>query len=115
MKSKLFFTVFLLFFQSVFSQTNNPVDDKMNNKIEKEIIELHRFFEDWFNAKIENTDVNFNRFEKVMAEDFEIVFPSGIKTGRSDLVRNLKNAYGNREKPDKPFRIWIENVNTRQN
>ncbi len=109
-----FLILIIIFSNSLFSQTNSRVRSKMNDTIEKEIIELHHFFEDWFTAKLENTDENFRRFENVMAETFEIISPSGIKTCRKDLVNNLKNAFGFRAKPGKPFRIWIKNVNTRQ-
>ena len=114
MKLMTFVKFFILLFCSSLSQTNDQVKNKMNDNINKEIIELHEFFVDWFAARIEYSDKNFARFENVMAKEFEIISPTGIKTVRNDLVNKLKNAHGFRANADKPFLIRIKNINIRQ-
>ena len=86
----------------------------MYNNIKKEIIDLHQFFEDWFNGKLKNTEEDFSRFTKVMGEGFEIISPFGTKTNRSALMEKLRNAYGLKSGSEKKYRIWIENVHTRK-
>lgn len=73
---------------------------------EQEIVALHQFFEDWFNAKLPNSEATFARFADAMAPDFHIVSPSGALAPREAIVGSLRNAYG----AQKGLRIWIENV-----
>lgn len=72
---------------------------------EREVIELHQFFEDWFTGKLEPTDANFARFADVMGSDFVIVTPAGRTIPRSTLLQGLKNAHNSQPN----IRIWIEN------
>ena len=56
----------------------------------KEVIDLHRFFEDWGNGKLPDTDESFARFSGAVADDFEIVSPEGGVTSRAALVSGSK-------------------------
>ena len=76
---------------------------------EKEIIDLHQFFEDWFMGRVENTDATFARFADVMAPTFHIVNPSGRLTARPALLQGLRSAHNTWTEG----RIWIQNVQSR--
>lgn len=73
------------------SKTENWVLD-----ITKEIIDLHEFFQNWFNGTIPESD--FTRFSKVMDAGFQIISPRGDLTNISDLVDILTNAYAKNKK-----------------
>jgi len=73
---------------------------------EREIVELHQFFMDWFNSKLENTDAEFARFADTVGPDFHIVSPSGQLTDRETLLTQLRGAYGARP----GAKLWIENA-----
>ncbi len=79
---------------------------------EKEIVELHQFFQDWFNGAILNNDVTFARFKEVIDPSFAIISPAGKLTTYDDLLSGLREAYAHSEQ--NPGRIWIENVVVRQ-
>lgn len=81
----------------------------MNAKVESEVIALHQFFEDWFNARIPDGDESFSRLEQSLAPDFAIVSPDGRLMERESLVKGLRGAYGTRH----GLRIWIENTQIR--
>ncbi len=110
---KTIFLYFILFSTIIYSREIQSTD-KMKKNIEHEIIDLHQFFQDWFNAEIDNTEKEFARFSEVMADDFEIISPSGIRTVKNELEQKLSQAYGFRVNEASPFRIWIENIEVRQ-
>lgn len=84
----------------------------MDGQCRTEVIELHQFFEDWFTAKLDATDESFRRFDGVLADGFEIISPEGRKLGRDEILTALRGAHGMH--PAGEFRIWIENVATRE-
>lgn len=84
----------------------------MKTQCEREISELHQFFEDWFTGKL-STDKEFARLENVLAEDFFIITPSARQTQREPLLRNIKNTNGAFKKPDHTFNITIKNIECR--
>lgn len=75
-------------------------------RCEQEVVELHAFFEAWFNGTVENTDESYARLTGVLAEGFVIIGPSGDVKERETLVDALRTSY----KPEgtEPIRIWIE-------
>ncbi len=86
-------------------------EDAMQARCEKEVLELHRFFQDWFNGVLEPTDEDFARFRDVMAEGFVIVTPGGSLREREALVSRLRSAHGSWRRDGQPAgRLWIENV-----
>lgn len=78
----------------------------MESRYEKEIIELHQFFEDWFTGRLPKTREAFDRMEKATGDEFVIVMPQGKKVGRGPLLTGLFEAHG----AQKDLRIWIEKV-----
>ena len=42
-----------------------------------EIVELHQFFQDWFNAAIPDGDESFARLDEALAGNFELIGPDG--------------------------------------
>ncbi|MCG8351292.1 MAG: hypothetical protein MI924_26265 [Chloroflexales bacterium] len=78
----------------------------MEERCHSEIVELHQFFQDWFNAVISDTDAEFDRFADVVASTFAIVSPAGKLQERAPLLAGLRAAYG--KSPG--IRIWIEDV-----
>jgi hypothetical protein len=72
---------------------------------EKEIVELHQFFEDWFNGVLPLTAEAFERMSVVMEPEFSIVMPQGRRMEREPLLNGLFGLHGRR-----PIRIWIENT-----
>ncbi|MBT5875955.1 MAG: DUF4440 domain-containing protein [Candidatus Latescibacteria bacterium] len=78
----------------------------MNSPCGAEIVELHQFFEDWFNGNIPDTAQEFQRMDVVMDASFVIVMPDGKRVDRDPLLELLKKSHGKRA----GIRIWIENV-----
>jgi len=83
----------------------------MNEACDREVHELHIFFETWFNGELPDEDEVFARFKAVLAPGFEMVGPDGRRLGREALCNALRGAHG-RVQGD-PKRIWIEDVRVR--
>lgn len=87
----------------------------MRERCDKEVVELHQFFQDWFNGVLKNDDDAFHRFDGVMADDFQIIPPDAATTQREVLVERLRGAHGAwADRGDEPGRIWIENLSVRR-
>ncbi len=85
----------------------------MKQSCENEIIELHRFFEDWFMGRLEDSEEGFARFAGALADGFTIISPGGKVTGRTDLLRSLRSAHG-AYAGDGSISIRVANVQQRQ-
>ena len=85
----------------------------MEQRCNDEVVQLHQFFEDWFNGILPPTDVAFDRFSSVMAEGFVIISPNGELTERDELLERLRAAHGIWRELSRPGRIWIENLQVR--
>lgn len=81
----------------------------MKEECLREVVELHRFFEQWFNGTVAQEDVIFGRFAHILAPDFTIIPPSGNLIPRQPLLDGLWSAYGS----DSHIKIWVENANFR--
>ena len=81
----------------------------MQKLYEKEIHELHSFFEAWYQGRIENTDHEFSRLEGVLAPEFTLITPDGHVVERDQLVAMMRSEYGT--KPD--IKMWVENCRLR--
>ena len=57
----------------------------MEQRCSNEVVQLHQFFQDWFNAVLPPTDEAFDRFSSVMAQGFVIISPNGELTEREEL------------------------------
>ncbi|MER9434554.1 hypothetical protein [Mesorhizobium sp. M0618] len=71
-----------------------------------EIIDLHRFFVDWFVAARANT-ADFGRFERAMGKDLSIVAPDGQILDREAVVDHVRSS---RASCDDGFAISIEDI-----
>lgn len=78
----------------------------LEERCEKEVVELHAFFEGWFNGSIPDTDESYSRFTGVLADGFAIIGPSGNLTERQELVEGLRSSRS--PEGSEPIRIWIE-------
>ncbi len=84
----------------------------MERDCTNEIIDLHRFLQDWLNGALPRTPEAYARLIAVLGADFVIINPSGVVTDRAALVAELEAAHGGRA--GKGLRIWIENSQARQ-
>jgi len=85
----------------------------MKHQCETEIVELHRFFEDWFMGRLDDSDETFERFAGVMAEGVTMITPDGSVTGRAELLRSLRSAHGAFNK-NGSISIRVTNIQPRQ-
>ncbi|MEL7045800.1 MAG: hypothetical protein AAGL66_12375, partial [Pseudomonadota bacterium] len=76
----------------------------------QEVIALHEVIEGWLAGRIPNTDEAYARFSEAMAQDFEIVSPTGVLSDRSTIVSSLRGAHGSRQAS---FSIAVRNIKTR--
>ncbi|MEX2500325.1 MAG: hypothetical protein WD397_15770 [Wenzhouxiangellaceae bacterium] len=72
--------------------------------VEREVRELHRFFQDWYRGKLE--DEAFQRFSGVMGEGFMIILPDARVLPRQTIVDAVRSQKGS----DAQAELWIENV-----
>jgi len=86
----------------------------MEKQCYNEIAELHSFFQDWFNGKLDKNEEIFNRFPGVLDDKFELIAPSGLRFTRNEIVQLVWDAHASREKPENNLKIWIENFNFEQ-
>lgn len=71
-----------------------------------EVVDLHRFFVDWFNAaSADNAD--FRRFESVMGKGFQMVAPDGQVLDRDAVLDHVS---ASRASCDGDFTISIEHI-----
>jgi len=78
-----------------------------------EVIGLHEFFKQWFNAEIDNTDLNFSRLSNAIHEDFMLVMPNGNTTTKKELLVQLREGYGSHKSDKLPYKLWIQNFECR--
>ena len=83
----------------------------MEDRCHREVVELHRFFQDWFNSDLPDDDASFHRFDGVLADDFEIIGPTGNRTERAAVIPSLRSGHG--RSIGASFAIEIRNVRSR--
>ena len=82
----------------------------MESRCRREVLELHAFFDGWFNGTLEATDESFARFESVMADTFVLLTPEGRIAERPALIQGIRDAHGRWEGHDPASRTWIDKV-----
>lgn len=82
-------------------------DRTLEERSEAEVVELHRFLEEWSNAELPPTDEAFARFAGVIAPSFLIIDPDGSEVSREPIVDAIRRAHGRWR--DAPGKIRIEN------
>jgi len=85
----------------------------MDEQCRKEVLELHRFFEGWFNGTLAPSEENFSRFSGVMAPGFEIIFPNSRSMRRDELIEHVRRAHGIYAPEGRRIRLRIENCTCR--
>lgn len=83
-------------------------------RVEREVRELHRFFEQWFRAEVPNTDEAYGRFASALDGEFVIVPPSGASVPHAELLKGLRAAYGSQRDRAEEYAIRVENVSARE-
>jgi hypothetical protein len=80
------------------------------DRAQLEVVNLHRFFEEWLAGRLPDTDVAFERCVTAMATQFELIVPSGERLTRTDLLESLRGVNGSR---GADFRLWVDELATR--
>lgn len=63
----------------------------LDAKAQREVTDLHRFFEDWFQGR---SGAEISRLEVALASDFEMITPGGEVVIRAPLIDRLQAAFG---------------------
>ena len=84
----------------------------MEQNIKLEIIELHQFFQDWFNGKLENNKEEFSRVTSVLDDLFTLITPNGQIMTKNDLLDLLHSSH-NSKSPELQFIIKIAHINVK--
>jgi hypothetical protein len=71
---------------------------------EREICELHDFFQGWLDGSLPATDEVFARFAKATAAGFMLIGPDGSAAGRQDTAEWIRSAHGTWP----GFRLWTD-------
>lgn len=87
--------------------------DDLGRRCVREVAELHRFFEAWFNADLPADDEAFSRFEAAMAPGFVIIDPGGRLRRLERLTESLRSNHGCRSGADDFIRIAVEAARVR--
>jgi hypothetical protein len=77
--------------------------------IEKEISDLHTFFESWYRGEIENVERSFGRLADVLAPEFALITPDGKVIERKLMLDLMRAEFAS--KPE--IKIWVENCRLR--
>jgi hypothetical protein len=72
------------------------LDHPLAQAVLQEVADLHAFFEAWLSGEAENTNTVFSRVESTLGEEFTMVFPSGQRLQRSDVIGWLRGTHGAR-------------------
>lgn len=81
----------------------------INSQIQKEIVQIHQYFEDWYNGSSAEDYIEFdlnvsNRF----CDNFKIVMPDGTLYQRNEILKVIKDGYGTGDN----FQIEIKMIST---
>ena len=85
----------------------------MIHHCEDEIVELHDFFERWFNGDLEDSPETFARLSDVLSERFQMISPGGDKLERRQVLEGVRRQHGSHRAAPHPFRIEIRNLEHR--
>lgn len=84
----------------------------LDERCHAEVVELHQFLEDWFNAELPATDEALARFADVIDPSFLIIGPDGVATERGPIVEAIRAGHGRWR--EAPGTIRIESFHLRQ-
>jgi hypothetical protein len=77
--------------------------------LQTEVERLHRFFQEWFNGELDDTDAVFAAFESALAEGFHIITPDGQVLSRAEILAMVRGFRGGWQNS----RIWIKECKLR--
>lgn len=104
----------LLLLTAAFSAAaqDNPQmnENELTRNGAQEVVDLHQFFQDWFNGTLPDTADAFERFSGVMAPSFSMVTPAGNTVAIESLNTGLRSAHDRWKQA--PGKIWVKNVRT---
>lgn len=63
---------------------------------QREIENLHVFFEDWLGGNLPCAKMSFERLERALAPSFVIITPEGTVCARAPLIDSLYKGHGSR-------------------
>jgi len=75
-------------------------------RVEAEIVQLHQFFQDWYNGAIDATGETFSRLDEALAEGFRLITPEARVIERDSILEVIRKDHNTRL----AMRIWIEDV-----
>ena len=78
------------------------------NSVEREVIELHVFFESWFGGTVARDGSEAGRLTACLAPEFELAGPKGTVATREEIVHGVASAWG--KDAAGGIRIRIKNV-----
>lgn len=86
----------------------------MDSRCATEIIELHRFFEDWFTKQIPGSEETLSRLSDALAPPFRIITPQGTELDREQLINAMPDMYGQYLNEEMPSVIRISDIECRE-
>ena len=96
------------------SDETAPEEVAMQTSYEKEIHEMHAFFQAWFRGELPDTDEGFARFSQVVSESMVHINPGGTVSEHTALVDAIRKGYGGWRGQGESWKIEIRNVQLRQ-
>ncbi len=81
----------------------------MQTALKVEIKELHFFFKKWFEGKIAQSNLIFQRFSTVLHPNFLLITPEGKKLTKTQIGKQIWDSYGSRDPNEGPMELWVEN------
>jgi len=83
---------------------NNQIMTNMKYNWQKEIEDLHVFFENWLAGKAAKTEEVYSRFSDSVDDSFNLISPNGVSMSRKELLPSLYQSHGKR----KDVQIWTK-------
>jgi hypothetical protein len=77
---------------------------------QREVEELHTFFQRWLHGELANTDAAFARVTGVLAPSFVLITPDGKLTTHDPLLAGIRAGHGAR----RDLNMWVQAVQQRQ-
>lgn len=65
-------------------------------RCEDEVVELHRFFQEWYRGEIDLEDEGLSRLSDVLSESFHRISPDGRLVSRSEILASVRAAHGSK-------------------
>jgi hypothetical protein len=80
---------------------------EIESLVEKEIVDLHEFFEGWFSGRLTGNEISV--LDDVIHDDFMLITPHADQINKSNLIEIINSNHG--KTIDQ--KIWVENIQIR--